>query len=50
MADANVTRFQIIAGERRYKAANRAGLTEIPASVRDLSDEEALDAQHIDMS
>ena len=47
-ADTNVTRFQIIAGERRYKAANRAGLTEIPASIKNLSDEEALDAQLVE--
>ena len=42
------TRFQIVAGERRFKAANQAGLKEIPASVKNLSDEEALDAQLIE--
>ena len=41
-------RFQIVAGERRFKAANQAGLKEIPASVKHLSDEEALDAQLIE--
>lgn len=41
-------RFQIVAGERRFKAANQAGLKEIPASVKNLSDEEALDAQLIE--
>jgi ParB/RepB/Spo0J family partition protein len=41
-------RFQIVAGERRFKAANMAGLKEIPASVKNLSDEEALDAQLIE--
>ncbi|HKQ05652.1 MAG TPA: ParB/RepB/Spo0J family partition protein [Blastocatellia bacterium] len=41
-------RFQIVAGERRFRAANQAGLKEIPASVKNLSDEEALDAQLIE--
>lgn len=41
-------RFQIIAGERRFKAAGKAGLKEIPASVRSMTDEEALDAQLIE--
>jgi len=31
-------RYQIIAGERRWRAAQAAGLHEIPALVRDLSD------------
>jgi ParB family chromosome partitioning protein len=34
--------FEIVAGERRWQAAKLAGLNEIPAVVRDLSDEEAL--------
>ncbi len=33
--------YRIIAGERRWRAAQRAGLTEIPALVRDASDSEA---------
>jgi ParB family chromosome partitioning protein len=33
--------FEIIAGERRWRAAQRAGITAIPALVRDLSDERA---------
>lgn len=32
--------YEIVAGERRYQAAKRAGLTEIPAVVRDISDED----------
>lgn len=36
-------RFQIVAGERRWRAAKAAGLTEIPAVVRDMSDREALE-------
>jgi ParB family transcriptional regulator, chromosome partitioning protein len=31
-----------VAGERRFKAAQIAGLTEIPAIIRDFSDQEAL--------
>ena len=33
-------RYQIIAGERRFRAAKLAGLTEIPALVLDKSDED----------
>jgi ParB family chromosome partitioning protein len=33
--------FEIIAGERRWRASQRAGLTIIPALVRELSDERA---------
>lgn len=35
-------RFEIVAGERRWRAAQLAGLTEIPAIVRDLPDEAAV--------
>ncbi|HKW79389.1 MAG TPA: ParB/RepB/Spo0J family partition protein [Casimicrobiaceae bacterium] len=38
--DAN--RFEIIAGERRWRAAQRAGLAEVPALVRDVPDQAAL--------
>jgi ParB family chromosome partitioning protein len=34
-------RFEIVYGERRYRAAKAVGLKELPATVEDLSDEEA---------
>ena len=34
--------YQIVAGERRYRASRLAGLTEIPAIVRELSDSETM--------
>lgn len=36
-------RYQLIAGERRWRAARLAGLTMIPAVVRQVSDEERLE-------
>jgi ParB family chromosome partitioning protein len=35
--------FQIVAGERRWRAAIKAGLTSIPIIIRDLSDREVLE-------
>lgn len=32
--------YQIVAGERRWRAARLAGLTEVPALIRELTDEE----------
>ena len=37
-------RFQIIGGERRWRAAQAAGLHEVPALVREFSDREAMAA------
>jgi ParB family chromosome partitioning protein len=37
--------FELVAGERRYRAAKMAGLDAIPAYIRDMNDEEAADAQ-----
>lgn len=36
-------RYQIVAGERRWRASQRAGLRKIPAVVREVSDEKLLE-------
>ena len=41
-------RFEIIAGERRWRASRKAGLTEIPAIVREYSDQETLELSLIE--
>ena len=40
--------FELIAGERRWRASQLAGLAEIPAMVRPMTDTEALEAQVIE--
>lgn len=37
--------FELVCGERRYRASKAAGLETIPAYIRDLTDEEALELQ-----
>ena len=39
----NKGKFEIVAGERRWLAAQRAGLHEIPVTILDLSDVESLE-------
>ena len=39
----NGSRFEIVAGERRYRAATEAGLPEIPCVIKDLSEPEAME-------
>lgn len=41
-------RFELVAGERRVRAAKLAGLAEIPAVVRRLSDRDVLEAQVVE--
>lgn len=38
----DIQRYEIIAGERRWRAAQMAGLAEIPAVIRDVPDEDAI--------
>ncbi len=40
--DGKAQRYEIVAGERRWRAAQMAGLTEISAVVRDVSDDAAI--------
>lgn len=37
------TRYQIVAGERRWRAAQRAGLRKVPATLRDVTDDKLLE-------
>lgn len=40
--------FEVVAGNRRFRAAATAGLKEIPALVKDMTDDEAREAQIIE--
>jgi ParB family chromosome partitioning protein len=41
--DSKGARFEIIAGERRWRAAQRAGLHEVPVVIREVEDRQALE-------
>jgi ParB/RepB/Spo0J family partition protein len=41
-------KFELVAGERRFLAAQLAGLTTIPATVRDFTDEQVLEVQLVE--
>src|SRR5262245_8645606 len=41
-------RYQIIAGERRWRGAQRAGLTKVPVVVREIPDERVLELSLIE--
>ena len=43
-------RFEIIAGERRWRAAQKAGLETIPAIIREASDEKMLELALVENS
>lgn len=48
IVQANGSKYSIIAGERRWRAAHLAGLTEIPVIVRLLSEQETLEISLIE--
>ncbi len=41
-------KYEIIAGERRFRAAKTAGLTEVPAVVKNMNDQEVLEVALIE--
>lgn len=43
MGGENSDRFEIIAGERRWRASQKAGLTEVPVIIRNVDDKSALE-------
>lgn len=45
---AGENRYQIVAGERRWRAAQKAGLRKVPVSVKEVSDEKLLEVALIE--
>ncbi|MBL4836975.1 MAG: ParB/RepB/Spo0J family partition protein [Kordiimonadaceae bacterium] len=43
MRELGPEKYQIVAGERRWRACQKAGIHEVPVAVRDLSDAEVLE-------
>ena len=41
-------RYRIVAGERRYRAARMAGLTTVPCIVRELDEQQRMEAALIE--
>lgn len=35
-------KYKLVAGERRYRAAQKVGLTEVPVTIREMTDEQAM--------
>ena len=44
----NGARYRIVAGERRYRAARMAGLQSVPCVVRDMTEQERMEAALIE--
>lgn len=50
-ADENISaHFEIVFGERRWRAARKAGLTEVPALVKEMTDAEALELMLVELA
>jgi ParB/RepB/Spo0J family partition protein len=45
---ANGAEFEIIAGERRFRAAELAELKEVPVIVKNMTDQQVIEAQHVE--
>lgn len=47
-ANSDLKEYELVCGERRYRASIMAGLTMIPANIRELDDDEAFEMQIIE--